>query len=103
MWQKAPGLTGTTFQDISGDVMLPEGTDRDTLLARFHVRRADGTVVAGARAFLALFRGHRVLRPLGIALDRQPFIAMLDLLYTGFLRIRRLWRRPPSRTPPAAS
>lgn len=91
MWQDMDGLEDVTWADVSKDA--PAGMDQDTLLARFHVRRSDGEIVSGAAAFLALWRGNRWLRPIGIALDRWPFRPLLDLAYTGFLKIRPLWRK----------
>ncbi|MEL6678939.1 MAG: DUF393 domain-containing protein [Pseudomonadota bacterium] len=82
-----------TWTNVAEDGGLPEGYDRATLLARFHTRREDGKIVSGARAFLAVWRQMPRLRWAGRALDRQPFIAVLDLLYSGFLKIRPLWRK----------
>ncbi|MGB0498068.1 MAG: thiol-disulfide oxidoreductase DCC family protein [Rubricella sp.] len=91
MWKGARGMDDVAFRDIAEED-LPEGFDRETLLARFHVRRESGEVVAGAAAFLALWRRSPWFRPLAILLDRQPFLWMLDRAYDGFLRVRRLWR-----------
>lgn len=65
---------------------------RDELLARFHVRRRDGTLVSGVRAFLAIWRATPKLAFLGRLLDRQPFIAVGEGLYWAFLKLRPLWR-----------
>jgi demethoxyubiquinone hydroxylase (CLK1/Coq7/Cat5 family)/predicted DCC family thiol-disulfide oxidoreductase YuxK len=44
------------FVDVSDAAAgLPPGTDRDRLLARFHVLRADGSMADGARGFVALW------------------------------------------------
>jgi demethoxyubiquinone hydroxylase (CLK1/Coq7/Cat5 family) len=44
------------FVDVSDAAAdLPAGTDRDRLLARFHVLRADGSMADGARGFVALW------------------------------------------------
>lgn len=72
---------------------LPAGTTREQLLARFHVRHADGRLDSGARAFLALWAtlpGWRVLAWLG-ALPGVP-VAM-ELAYRAFLRVRPLLQR----------
>jgi predicted DCC family thiol-disulfide oxidoreductase YuxK len=91
MYKSSGAIPDKAFQDIATGP-VPEDADRDALLARFHVRLNDGTLVSGARAFLALWRTQRVMRPVGIALDRQPFIWLLDLAYSGFLKLRKLWR-----------
>ena len=74
--------------DVSeGSVGLaPE--DRARYLARFHVRRADGSLLSGAAAFIALWRlmpGWRWLGRFGALPGITP---MLELLYRGFLRVR---------------
>ena len=72
---------------------LPPGTTREQLLARFHVRHADGRLDSGARAFLALWAtlpGWRVLARLG-ALPGAP--AVMELSYRVFLRVRPLLQR----------
>ena len=71
------------------------GLDRSQALARMHVRLPDGRVVAGAAAFAVIWGsmggwlgrlgrlvGHPLVRPVA------------DVAYTGFLAVRRLWRRP---------
>lgn len=90
LWQKASGLEDVTFTNIAETA--PEGMDQAALLARFHVKRSDGVIVDGSAAFLALWRGHRWLWPLGIMLDRFPFLQILDLGYNVFLKLRRIWR-----------
>lgn len=92
LWQGNAALSACAFRDVAGNAPLPEGLDRAAALARFHVRLPDGRIVAGAAAFLALWKATRAA-PLARALDRQPFLALLDLAYAGFLRLRRLWRR----------
>jgi predicted DCC family thiol-disulfide oxidoreductase YuxK len=67
--------------------------DRAAALARFHVRRADGTLVSGGRAFVALWGQVPALRVAARLAGIPPVPALLDLGYAGFLRIRRLWRR----------
>ena len=43
------------FVDVSGASALPPTKTHEQLLARFHVRRADGTLISGAKAFLTLW------------------------------------------------
>jgi predicted DCC family thiol-disulfide oxidoreductase YuxK len=91
MYKSSGTVPEDAYQDIATGP-VPEDTTREALLARLHVRLSDGQMVSGARAFLAIWRTQRTLRPLGILLDRQPFIWVLDLGYAGFLKIRKLWR-----------
>jgi demethoxyubiquinone hydroxylase (CLK1/Coq7/Cat5 family) len=68
--------------------LAPPGVSPQALMARFHVRQADGRIVSGARAFLALWAvmpGWRWLARLG-QLPGVPFV--LEAAYQGFLRVR---------------
>ena len=92
MWRK---LTpeGMDWRDVSGPDEAAPDLSREDALARFHARRADGRLVSGARAFLALWRRHPVLRPLARVLETPPLIHLAEGGYLLFLRVRRLWRR----------
>ena len=74
-------------------VPLPAGTTRAQLLARFHVRSADGTLHSGAQAVLALWAalpGWRWLAKAG----RLPGAGwLLERAYRGFLMGRPLLQR----------
>jgi len=77
------------FEDVSPSDAAPScDISRSRLMARFHARLPDGSVVEGARAFTEAWS--RVpwlvwLRPLGRnAASRW----LLDRLYDGFLKIR---------------
>lgn len=61
--------------------------DRGALLERFHASE-DGTLLSGAAAFAAMWRAIPVLRPLGIAARAPLVLAILELAYRTFLRIR---------------
>ncbi len=89
----APLSRDGAWIDVSDPAAAPDGLDRDALLRRFHVRRANGEVVSGAAAFVAVWRATPSLAWIGRIVDRQPFIAIGDVLYAGFLGVRRLWRR----------
>ena len=77
------------FSDISrADSALPPGGVRSDYLARFHVQRADGQVLSGAAAFVALWATLPGWRYLAM-LARLPGVTpMLELVYCAFLRIR---------------
>jgi predicted DCC family thiol-disulfide oxidoreductase YuxK len=82
------------FADVSDeDVALPTSLMRDAALARFHVQRADGQIVSGAQAFLALWSvlpGWRWLAWIG----RIPGVAwILERAYRGFLVVRPALQR----------
>jgi predicted DCC family thiol-disulfide oxidoreductase YuxK len=104
--------TPLCFADVSdASCPLPPGTTRAQLLARFHVRRADGELLSGAAAFIALWAtlpGWRWLARLG----RLPGATwLMERAYRGFLHLRprlqrwaaRLDRPPVVAQPPAGS
>lgn len=72
---------------------LGPGLDRDRALARMHVRTAQGDLVQGAAAFVALWEampGWRWAARIG----RWPgVLPVLEWGYRGFLRVRPLWRK----------
>jgi predicted DCC family thiol-disulfide oxidoreductase YuxK len=82
------------FVDISDtSVSLPPGTTREQLLARFHVQRADGQLISGARAFLALWEALPGWRWLAL-LGRVPGATWcMERTYVLFLRWRPALQR----------
>lgn len=94
-YRRMRGAEAIAFRDAAAGEAPPEiGPER--ALARFHVRRVDGALVSGFRAFLAVWRVNPRLAPLARALDRPPFTWIGEGAYRLFLRVRPLWR-PPTR------
>ena len=62
--------------------------ERARFLARFHVRRADGALLSGAAAFVALWQVMPGWRWLGRFGTLPGITPLLELMYRGFLRIR---------------
>ena len=94
LYQGLPASQPLSFADVSDSAAsLPAGTTRAQLMARFHVRQADGRLLSGARAFLALWSvlpGWRWLAWLG----RVPGVpALMELAYRGFLPLRPTLQR----------
>jgi predicted DCC family thiol-disulfide oxidoreductase YuxK len=86
------------FYDVNDAALpLPPGTTREQLLARFHVRDRDGTLLSGAQAFLALWAalpGWRWLARVG----RLPGVPWaMERAYRFFLRARPTLQRWASR------
>jgi predicted DCC family thiol-disulfide oxidoreductase YuxK len=82
------------FADVSkASQALPPGTTQAQLMARFHVLSAQGQLLSGAQAFLALWAqlpGWRWLARLG----RLPGMEwLMERAYRGFLRWRPLLQR----------
>jgi predicted DCC family thiol-disulfide oxidoreductase YuxK len=89
MYQKIASSVPIHWIDVSSNLQEnTTGRSCAQLMSRFHVRTADGVLLSGARAFIALwlvFPGWRWLGRLG-SLPLMPTV--LELLYRGFLRIR---------------
>jgi hypothetical protein len=77
-----------------GDAPVPASqlAEWEAALAAMHVRRPDGTLVQGARAFGDLWAALPAFRPLAWAMRLPGAGWLADLGYAGFLRARRLWR-----------
>jgi predicted DCC family thiol-disulfide oxidoreductase YuxK len=89
MYQKMASSVPIRWIDVASS-MEENTTGRSCaeLMSRFHIRTADGALLSGARAFVALwllFPGWRHLGRLG-SLPLMP--AILELAYRGFLLIR---------------
>ncbi len=68
--------------------VLPESLTRQDALARFHVQRADGSVIAGVGAFAELWAHTPGFRWVGW-MARLPIIQrVFDQAYAIFLRVR---------------
>ena len=91
-YRRMRGGDGIAWRDVANGAP-PADLDRETALARFHARRADGALVSGFRAFLAVWRVHPRLGPVARLLDRPPFVWIGEGAYRLFLRVRPLWRR----------
>lgn len=97
-YQKWRGADQIAWVDAS---QCPDGElgvqlNRDAALARMHVRNANGELIGGAAAFVEMWRHLPALAWLTPVLATRPMLALLDVLYVVFLKIRPLWRR---RTP----
>jgi predicted DCC family thiol-disulfide oxidoreductase YuxK len=78
------------FVDVSGetDGDPARSAERAALLARFHVQRADGTRLDGAAAFVAMWSRLPGWRWLARMARLPGVLALLELAYRGFLRLR---------------
>jgi demethoxyubiquinone hydroxylase (CLK1/Coq7/Cat5 family) len=77
------------FADVSHtDCPLPSGGERSDYLARFHVQRADGQVLSGAAAFVALWATLPGWRYLAMVARLPGVTPALELVYKAFLLIR---------------
>ena len=98
MYRRRSGAESCAWVDAAA---CPEGAlgpdlDRPAALARFHVRRADGTLVSGMRGFALLWQALPATAWLGRLASIGPMPALLDASYRMFLVLRRSWRKPPA-------
>ena len=107
-YRRLRGAEALRFVDASSCDPLAFGPEltREAALARMHVREADGRLVAGAAAFAAIWRRLPAFAWAAPVLEHRLVAPLAEAGYRGFLRLRRLWRRPvsggpsPRRPPP---
>jgi predicted DCC family thiol-disulfide oxidoreductase YuxK len=92
------GGAGLDFVDIAaGACPLPDAPPQPALLARFHVRRADGRWLSGAEAFAAMWARLPGWRWLAWIARRPGMLQVLERAYAGFLRVRPALQRLAAR------
>jgi 3-demethoxyubiquinol 3-hydroxylase len=93
-YRRQPGADACEWVDASACAESALGADltRDAALARFHVRRADGSLVDGMRGFATLWQALPRTAWLGRIAAFGPMPRLLDAAYGVFLSVRRVWR-----------
>lgn len=93
-YQRQRGAECIEWLDLTAPDAEPLATDltREQAMARFHVRRADGTLLAGARAFAELWQALPRFRRVGRLAALPGIVTVLEAGYRIALRLRRLWR-----------
>ena len=71
------------------DAPIPEGLDRETAMARFHLIAADGRMLSGAAAFVEIWRHMPGWRWAAQLASLPGVLAVLEAAYRLFL-----WARP---------
>lgn len=88
------GSDGLQFVDVSNPkVRLGEDLTRQEAMGRFHVRRADGKLVSGARGFTELWGALPKWRWLARIARLPGILPLLELAYRGFLPLRPMLSR----------
>lgn len=88
--QKMTASENIAFVDVSTMHLsdVAPGLSADTAMRRFHVRRADGTLLSGAAAFIALWSQTPRLKWLAKLARWPAVIGALDVVYSGVLIVR---------------
>ena len=89
--QKRAASGGIQFVDVSEpSAQCGAGLDRETAMARFHIRTAEGTLIAGSAAFVALWGSVYRLPWLERLASSSVGKTLLEAGYRVSLRIRPL-------------
>jgi predicted DCC family thiol-disulfide oxidoreductase YuxK len=88
-YQRLDSAGSLCFVDVSApSAAMGAGLDRDTAMARFHIRDAQGQLLSGAAAFVEIWRlvpGWRFASRLASV---PGMLFLLEKSYRGFLRLR---------------
>jgi predicted DCC family thiol-disulfide oxidoreductase YuxK len=96
MYRRQAGASSMAWVDVTTCPAASLGIDldRQSAMARLHVRTADGELTSGAAAFSLLWRSLPRFAPIGRLLNHRPVLAVLEVGYRVLLVMRRTWRRP---------
>jgi predicted DCC family thiol-disulfide oxidoreductase YuxK len=95
-YRRLAGAEGCHWVDAAqaDAVHLGPDLDRRQALRELNLRRADGTLLRGVDAFIAMWAQLDATRTWARWATRPPLHALLRLAYRLFLALRPLWRRP---------
>ena len=90
IYRQCAGAETISFVDVSAlqSVTIVDRLDKATAMKRFHVRRADGTLVSGAAGFGHLWLALPAWRWLGRIVLLPGVVQAAELAYRGFLVVR---------------
>ena len=89
VYQRTIASTPIIWVDVSAErTVSMAGRSCGELMERFHVQRADGVMLSGAAAFIALWLLFPAWRWLGKLGSLPGMLPLLELLYRGFLHVR---------------
>jgi ubiquinone biosynthesis monooxygenase Coq7 len=92
LYRSLDALEPVDWVDVS-KVAPPGAPGQAPLLARFHVRQANGQWISGAQAFVALWQVLPGWRWLGWLARLPGFTPALEVMYRMFLRFRPAMQR----------
>lgn len=102
------GAEAISFVDVSrADADVGNDLDRSRAMARFHVRQADGRLISGAAAFVAVWSSLPRWRWAARLAALPGVFPVLEMAYRGFLPLRPalafVFRRLSSKAQPSAT
>lgn len=104
-YQRCKGADAIEWVDVSDPVnatAIPD-LDRETAMARFHVRTADGTLTSGAQAFSDLWKALPGWKRAGTVAGAWGIRHVLEAGYRGFLVFRPALQNLASRLEPKSA
>ena len=110
-YSSCSGAEAIEFKDVSSPLATPgPGLSRELAMARFHMRSADGSLVSGAAAFIAIWRLLPSWRWAARLASLPGALPLLEIVYRMFLPLRpllaavvRAWVAPRTRRPNSPS
>jgi predicted DCC family thiol-disulfide oxidoreductase YuxK len=89
-YRSVRGADQINWQDVSAqtDDRVADDLGRSTAMARFHLRKSDGSLVSGAAAFGHLWAALPAFRLVGRVALLPPVTFLLEGLYRIFLPVR---------------
>lgn len=100
-YQRGRGAEQINWVNLAAcdDAALGSDLSREVAYARLHARLPDGTLLSGARAFAVLWGALPAFGFVGRVAALPGVVHGLEIVYRGFLRLRRLWRRDADTCP----
>lgn len=102
LYQQLDEAGSIRWHDVSANETGSNDLTTSQAMARFHLRRPDGSLVSGARGFLEVMKTLPRLRWLGLALCVPPLPWIAEGAYRLFLPLRPHLKRfisPPRQAP----
>ena len=99
-YQRRQGSDAVCWVDVADRETLEvtPGLSKDEALARFHVKKSDGSLVSGGAAFAELWAALPGFRTLGRLAQRPVFVWVLNGSYDVFLKFRPFLQRLAAKT-----
>ena len=100
-YQRRRGANHICWVDLAQceDSELGVDLNRKAAYSRLHARWPNGQLVSGAAAFAALWQTLPAFHWVGRVATLPGVTHLLEWVYRGFLKIRRLWRKEDTACP----